>query len=87
METTSLSRTADDEFAPETTYLNTSTCGLLPRRTVAAVQALAEAIATGRSAGSGDFEAVEAARAASPASPVWTPTGSPPAARSPCTSD
>ncbi|MCX4785907.1 aminotransferase class V-fold PLP-dependent enzyme [Streptomyces sp. NBC_01221] len=63
METTSLSRTADDEFAPETTYLNTSTCGLLPRRTVAAVQALAEAIATGRSAGSGDFEAVEAARA------------------------
>ncbi|MFD4757358.1 aminotransferase class V-fold PLP-dependent enzyme [Streptomyces sp. NPDC058439] len=63
METTSLSRTADDEFAPETTYLNTSTCGLLPRRTVAAVQALAEAIATARSAGSGDFEAVEAARA------------------------
>ncbi|WP_406380707.1 aminotransferase class V-fold PLP-dependent enzyme [Streptomyces sp. NBC_01618] len=63
METTSLSRTVDDEFAPETTYLNTSTCGLLPRRTVEAVKALAEAIATGRGAGSGDFEAVDAARA------------------------
>ncbi|MFF3124188.1 aminotransferase class V-fold PLP-dependent enzyme [Streptomyces sp. NPDC057908] len=63
METTSLSRAVDDEFAPETAYLNTSTCGLLPRRTVDAVRALAEAIATGRRAGSGDFEAVDAARA------------------------
>jgi selenocysteine lyase/cysteine desulfurase len=52
------------EFAPDTAYLNTSTCGLLPRRAVAAVQELAAANATGRrGAGSGSFEAVEAARA------------------------
>ncbi|MFD7617466.1 aminotransferase class V-fold PLP-dependent enzyme [Streptomyces sp. NPDC059802] len=63
METTSLSRAADAEFAPRTTYLNTSTCGLLPRRTVTAVTALAEAIASGVTEGSGDFEVVEAARA------------------------
>ncbi|MEU6019496.1 aminotransferase class V-fold PLP-dependent enzyme [Streptomyces sp. NPDC047515] len=63
METTSLSRAVDDEFAPETTYLNTSSCGLLPRRTVAAVGELAEALATGCRNGSGDFEAVDAARA------------------------
>ncbi|MEU9622062.1 MULTISPECIES: aminotransferase class V-fold PLP-dependent enzyme [unclassified Streptomyces] len=62
METTSLSRSVDDEFAPETTYLNTSTCGLLPRRSVEAVKSLVEALAAGRRAGSGDFEAVEAAR-------------------------
>ncbi|MER8000521.1 MULTISPECIES: aminotransferase class V-fold PLP-dependent enzyme [unclassified Streptomyces] len=36
------------EFAPDMTYLNTSSCGLLPRRSVTAVQALAEANATGR---------------------------------------
>ncbi|MGW1103504.1 aminotransferase class V-fold PLP-dependent enzyme [Streptomyces sp. NPDC002540] len=63
METTSLSRAVADEFAPETTYLNTSSCGLLPRRTVAAVGALAGALATGHRNGSGDFEAVDAARA------------------------
>ncbi|MDV9196498.1 aminotransferase class V-fold PLP-dependent enzyme [Streptomyces sp. Wh19] len=62
METTSLSSAVDAEFAPGTTYLNTSTCGLLPRRTVAAVRALAEAIGSGSRADSGDFEAVEAAR-------------------------
>ncbi|MFH8518690.1 aminotransferase class V-fold PLP-dependent enzyme [Streptomyces gelaticus] len=62
METTSLSRAAEAEFAPRTTYLNTSTCGLLPRRTVAAVRTLAEAIAEGVTDGSGDFERVEAAR-------------------------
>ncbi|MFJ1642479.1 aminotransferase class V-fold PLP-dependent enzyme [Streptomyces sp. NPDC088256] len=62
METTSLSSAVDGEFAPRTTYLNTSTCGLLPRRTVAAVRALAEAIASGVTDGSGDSEVVEAAR-------------------------
>ncbi|WP_406288809.1 aminotransferase class V-fold PLP-dependent enzyme [Streptomyces sp. NBC_00209] len=57
-----LSRAVAAEFAPETTYLNTSTCGLLPRRTVDAVKTLAEEGASGRRAGSGDFEAVERAR-------------------------
>ncbi|MFD9220872.1 aminotransferase class V-fold PLP-dependent enzyme [Streptomyces sp. NPDC060064] len=50
------------EFAPDTTYLNTSTCGLLPRRTVAAVTALAEELAAGRPGGAGDFSEVTAAR-------------------------
>lgn len=63
MEISSLTRIADAEFTPETTYLNTSSCGLLPRRTVAAVTALAEQNAAGRRAGSGDFEAVDRARA------------------------
>ncbi|MFD8853307.1 aminotransferase class V-fold PLP-dependent enzyme [Streptomyces sp. NPDC059604] len=64
METTSLSlsRAVHGEFAPETTYLNTSTCGLLPRRTVAAVRSLAARVAAGRGVGSGDFATVEAAR-------------------------
>ncbi|HEY9368383.1 aminotransferase class V-fold PLP-dependent enzyme [Streptomyces sp.] len=52
-----------DEFAPTQTYLNTSTCGLLPRRAVAAVTALAAELAAGRPGGSGDDEAVAAARA------------------------
>ncbi|WNI25482.1 aminotransferase class V-fold PLP-dependent enzyme [Streptomyces sp. ITFR-16] len=59
----SLSRAVAAEFAPETAYLNTSSCGLLPRRTVDAVRALAEANATGRRAGAGDFDAVDRARA------------------------
>ncbi|MEV7423928.1 aminotransferase class V-fold PLP-dependent enzyme [Streptomyces sp. NPDC091212] len=55
---------AGAEFAPDTTYLNTSSCGLLPRRSVAAVQALAEANATGRRGdGAGSFETLAAARA------------------------
>ncbi|MFI6950465.1 aminotransferase class V-fold PLP-dependent enzyme [Streptomyces sp. NPDC050422] len=58
----SLSRAVAAEFAPETAYLNTSSCGLLPRRTVDAVKALAEENATGRRAGAGDFEAVDRAR-------------------------
>ncbi|MEU2249708.1 aminotransferase class V-fold PLP-dependent enzyme [Streptomyces sp. NPDC019224] len=62
MTISSLSRAVAAEFAPETTYLNTSTCGLLPRRTVEAVKALAEENAAGRRAGSGDFEAVDRAR-------------------------
>lgn len=51
------------EFAPETTYLNTSSCGLLPRRALTALTTLAERIAAGRNQGSGSFDAVEAARA------------------------
>ncbi|MGW2655265.1 aminotransferase class V-fold PLP-dependent enzyme [Streptomyces sp. NPDC001478] len=58
----SLSRAAAAEFAPETAYLNTSSCGLLPRRAVDAVKALAEENASGRRAGAGDFEAVDRAR-------------------------
>lgn len=50
------------EFAPDTTYLNTATCGLLPRRTVAAVKLLADELAAGRPGGAGDFSAVTAAR-------------------------
>lgn len=52
------------EFAPAQTYLNTSRCGLLPRRTVAAVTALAEALAAGTAGGSGSFGAVDGARRA-----------------------
>jgi len=62
MTISSLSRAVATEFAPETTYLNTSTCGLLPRRTVEAVKSLAEENASGRRDGSGDFEAVHRAR-------------------------
>ncbi|QGV81270.1 aminotransferase class V-fold PLP-dependent enzyme [Streptomyces ficellus] len=51
-----------DEFAPRTTYLNTSKCGLLPRRTVAAVTALAEGLAAGTTGGSGSFAVVDRAR-------------------------
>lgn len=51
------------EFAPDMTYLNTSSCGLLPRRAVTAVQELAEANATGRRGeGAGSFESVDVAR-------------------------
>ena len=50
------------EFAPEMTYLNTSTCGLLPRRAVAAVKLLADELAAGRPGGAGDYSAVTAAR-------------------------
>ncbi|MBB6439219.1 aminotransferase class V-fold PLP-dependent enzyme [Streptomyces candidus] len=55
---------APDEFAPETTYLNTSSYGLAPRRTVEAVKALAERNATGRDHNPGSYETVEQARAA-----------------------
>ncbi|MFJ1575520.1 MULTISPECIES: aminotransferase class V-fold PLP-dependent enzyme [unclassified Streptomyces] len=51
------------EFAPDTTYLNTSSCGLLPRRSVEAVQTLARENGTGRGGeGAGSFETVGAAR-------------------------
>ncbi|MEU2114116.1 aminotransferase class V-fold PLP-dependent enzyme [Streptomyces sp. NPDC016459] len=52
------------EFAPQQTYLNTSACGLLPRRTVEAVTLLAEETADGRPDGAGDFGIVDEARAA-----------------------
>ncbi|WP_069172222.1 aminotransferase class V-fold PLP-dependent enzyme [Streptomyces griseus] len=63
MDTSAIDQVRAAEFAPETTYLNTSTCGLLPRRSVEAVKALAEENATGRRAGAGSAEAVDAARA------------------------
>ncbi|MFF2010389.1 aminotransferase class V-fold PLP-dependent enzyme [Streptomyces sp. NPDC058195] len=62
MDTASLSALVDDEFAPTKTYLNTASCGLLPRRTLAAVTALAQTLASGRADGSGDFAVVEAVR-------------------------
>ncbi|MBB4980232.1 MULTISPECIES: aminotransferase class V-fold PLP-dependent enzyme [Streptomyces] len=52
------------EFAPRNTYLNTSACGLLPRRTVEAVTLLAEETAAGRAGGAGSFDVVDEARAA-----------------------
>ncbi|MFC9249426.1 aminotransferase class V-fold PLP-dependent enzyme [Streptomyces sp. NPDC057136] len=63
MQTTTLSQAAAAEFAPETTYLNTSSCGLLPRRTVEAVKVLADENAAGTRGGAGSFDAVDAARA------------------------
>ncbi|WP_406001590.1 aminotransferase class V-fold PLP-dependent enzyme [Streptomyces sp. NBC_00829] len=50
------------EFAPDTTYLNTSSCGLLPRRSVAAVKRLVDELAAGRAGGAGEFSEVTAAR-------------------------
>ncbi|MFH8611330.1 aminotransferase class V-fold PLP-dependent enzyme [Streptomyces sp. NPDC018029] len=52
------------EFAPTSTYLNTASCGLLPRRAVEAVCALAVESGEGRPGGAGDFEVVDEARAA-----------------------
>lgn len=51
------------EFAPKQTYLNTSACALLPRRTIEAVTLLAEETADGRPDGAGDFGIVAEARA------------------------
>ncbi|WEH32808.1 aminotransferase class V-fold PLP-dependent enzyme [Streptomyces sp. AM 4-1-1] len=64
METSSLIQVARAEFAPRNTYLNTATCGLLPRRAAEAVKALAEENAVGSTAGSGSFEAVDVVRTA-----------------------
>lgn len=52
------------EFAPTRTYLNTSACGLLPRRTIEAVTLLVEETAAGRPDGAGDFGVVDEVRAA-----------------------
>ncbi|MEW2556095.1 aminotransferase class V-fold PLP-dependent enzyme [Streptomyces zhihengii] len=51
------------EFAPASTYLNTSVCGLLPRRAVLAVNTLARELAEGRPGGTGEWDEVEAVRA------------------------
>ncbi|MEU1281090.1 aminotransferase class V-fold PLP-dependent enzyme [Streptomyces sp. NPDC005805] len=54
---------AAGEFAPASTYLNTSLCGLLPHRSVRAITRLAQELAEGRTGGSGDWDAVEDSRA------------------------
>ncbi|UUN26182.1 aminotransferase class V-fold PLP-dependent enzyme [Streptomyces sp. FIT100] len=51
------------EFAPRSTYLNTSSCGVLPRRTVDAVRRLVEENGDGRPGGAGDFATIDASRA------------------------
>ncbi|MBT2443384.1 aminotransferase class V-fold PLP-dependent enzyme [Streptomyces sp. ISL-36] len=51
------------EFAPKYTYLNTSACALMPRRTIEAITLLAEETAAGRPEGAGSFEIVAEARA------------------------
>ncbi|MYQ37889.1 Selenocysteine lyase/Cysteine desulfurase [Streptomyces sp. LamerLS-316] len=63
METSAIDRARATEFASETTYLNTSSCGLLPRRAVEAVRTLAADSAVGVRGGVGSFESVDAARA------------------------
>ncbi|GGZ79555.1 hypothetical protein GCM10010371_43960 [Streptomyces subrutilus] len=52
------------EFGHSTTYLNTATCGVLPRSAVAAVRELAEAAGAAEPAGAGDFARVDRVRAA-----------------------
>ncbi|WP_067281554.1 aminotransferase class V-fold PLP-dependent enzyme [Streptomyces jeddahensis] len=52
---------AATEFAPRTTYLNTASIGVLPARTVAAMQQAVESVAAGKP--SDMFADVEAARA------------------------
>ncbi|MFD3541214.1 aminotransferase class V-fold PLP-dependent enzyme [Streptomyces sp. NPDC058662] len=52
------------EFAHSTVYLNTATCGILPRSAVAAVRDLAEAAGAGLPAGFGDFDRANRVRAA-----------------------
>lgn len=52
------------EFTHATTYLNTATCGVLPRSAVAEVCGLAEAAGAGTPAGFGDFARVDRVREA-----------------------
>ncbi|MDX2394604.1 MULTISPECIES: aminotransferase class V-fold PLP-dependent enzyme [unclassified Streptomyces] len=59
-----LSDVSRAEFAHSTTYLNTATCGILPRAAVAEVRALAEAAGAADPAGFGDFDRVNRVRAA-----------------------
>ncbi|MFE2328341.1 aminotransferase class V-fold PLP-dependent enzyme [Streptomyces sp. NPDC059385] len=59
-----ISEAARAEFAHSTTYLNTASCGVLPRSAVAAVRELAEAAGAGIPAGFGDFDRVGRVRAA-----------------------
>ncbi|MGW0901687.1 aminotransferase class V-fold PLP-dependent enzyme, partial [Streptomyces goshikiensis] len=53
-----LAEAARAEFAHSGTYLNTATCGVLPRSAVAEVRELAEAAGAGTAAGFGDFDRV-----------------------------
>ncbi|MFI5807404.1 aminotransferase class V-fold PLP-dependent enzyme [Streptomyces sp. NPDC051561] len=64
MTTSPLQGLAPGAFAPQATYLNTSSYGLLPRRAVEAVRALVELSATGTTPSPGTFETFELARAA-----------------------
>ncbi|MCY0933739.1 aminotransferase class V-fold PLP-dependent enzyme [Streptomyces sp. H34-S4] len=52
------------EFAHSTTYLNTASCGVLPRAAVTEVRRLAEAAGAGIPAGFGDFDRVDRVREA-----------------------
>ncbi|MEU8704678.1 aminotransferase class V-fold PLP-dependent enzyme [Streptomyces sp. NPDC048565] len=63
METSAIDRVRATEFASGTTYLNTSSCGLLPRRAVEAVKSLADDCGAGVRGGAGSFDSVDAARA------------------------
>lgn len=63
METSAIDRVRATEFASGTTYLNTSTCGLMPRRAAEAVRTLADQCAAGVRGGAGSAETVEAVRA------------------------
>lgn len=58
-----LAEATRDEFAHSTTYLNTATCGILPRSAVAEVRELAEGAGAGIPAGFGDFGRVNKVRA------------------------
>ncbi|MFD9368011.1 aminotransferase class V-fold PLP-dependent enzyme [Streptomyces sp. NPDC060020] len=60
----SLAEATRAEFAHSTAYLNTATCGVLPRSAVAAVRELAEAAGAGVPAGFGDFDRVNRSREA-----------------------
>ncbi|MGV9314127.1 aminotransferase class V-fold PLP-dependent enzyme [Streptomyces sp. NPDC003691] len=51
-----------DEFALESTYLNTASCGVLPRRSAAALATLAAELTAGRPGGAGDYDRVVAVR-------------------------
>ncbi|MBM7438233.1 aminotransferase class V-fold PLP-dependent enzyme [Streptomyces sp. HB132] len=64
METSAIDQARATEFAPGTTYLNTSTCGLLPRRAVEAVKALADDSSAGVRGGVGRSSSVASVRAA-----------------------
>ncbi|WP_299536565.1 aminotransferase class V-fold PLP-dependent enzyme [uncultured Streptomyces sp.] len=64
MEISTLSKLAAAEFGPKTTYLNTASCGLLPRRTVEAVKDLVDENFDGTRTGAGSYETVDVVRAA-----------------------
>ncbi|MEU9604324.1 aminotransferase class V-fold PLP-dependent enzyme [Streptomyces sp. NPDC048057] len=51
------------EFTLTSTYLNTASCGVLPRRAVAAITSLVDELAVGRPGGAGDHAVLGASRA------------------------